>query len=76
VCAALVANQTVEAALDVLTQNKLECAPVLAADGDKSCLGFLDMSDLVTFVVDIASAGDIENDRVRVPRCSADCRRD
>lgn len=50
----------------MLTQNKLECAPVLRRSGDKAeCIGFLDMSDLVVFAVGIASSGDIENDRVR-----------
>jgi Mg2+/Co2+ transporter CorC len=61
---ALSAEQTVEACLDVLTQNKLEFAPVLRSGSKTDCMGFLDMTDLVGFVVDIASAGDIENDRV------------
>lgn len=54
-----------EACLDVLTLNKLECAPVLRSGSKTDCMGFLDMTDLVGFVVDIASTGDIENDRVR-----------
>jgi hypothetical protein len=63
-CVALSAEQTVEACLDVLTLNKLECAPVLRSGSKTDCMGFLDMTDLVGFVVDIASTGDIENDRV------------
>lgn len=52
--------------MDVLTQNKLEFAPVLRSGSKTDCMGFLDMTDLVGFVVDIASTGDIENDRVSI----------
>merc|ERR1719378_1028133 len=61
---ALTSSQTIAQCLDVLTQNKLSCAPVRDATSGET-LGFLDVLDLTRHVVDVASAGsDIAHDKI------------